>query len=184
VQASRLIPKKGLFTTLEALTKVVPHFPKLKFVVCGNGPVRDDFIAARDALDLQDHVEVLGWRSQEQLVEEYQRSHIFLHPSELTDTSDQEGIPNSMLEAMATGLPVVATLHGGIPEAVTSGHDGLLVPEKNPDELAAAILQLLRDPQLLETLSANAAASVRDNFGLESQVANLESCYIEALQKS
>lgn len=183
VQASRLIPKKGLFTTLEALTKVVPLFPKLKFIVCGNGPVRDDFIAARDALDLQDHVEVLGWRNQAQLVEEYHRSHVFLHPSELTDTSDQEGIPNSMLEAMATGLPVVATLHGGIPEAVTNEFDGLLVAEKNPDELAAAIIRLLSSPDMLETFSKNAAKSVRENFGLESQVANLEACYKEALGK-
>ena len=181
VQASRLIPKKGLFTTLEALVKVVPHFPKLKFIVCGNGPVKDEFMARRDALGLKDHVEVHGWRTQEQLVEEFQRGHVFLHPSELTETSDQEGIPNSMLEAMASGLPVVATLHGGIPEAVTNEVDGLLVHEKRSDELAAAIIRLLSDPALLEKLSTNAAESVRKNFGLQSQVAALEACYHEAL---
>ena len=100
----------------------------------------------------------------------------------MTDSSDQEGIPNSMLEAMATGLPVVATRHGGIPEAVTSGRDGLLVPEKNSAALAEALTMILSDPATLETYSREAAASVRQNFGLTQQVANLESCYREALR--
>ncbi len=183
VQASRLIPKKGLFTTLEALAKIVPRFPRLRFIVCGSGPVRDEFLRRRDQLGIHDHVEAPGWMSQDQLLTEYRRAHVFLHPSELTDTSDQEGIPNSMLEAMATGLPVVATLHGGIPEAVTSGQDGLLVPEKNPDALAAALENLLNSPSLYQSLSAGAAASVRANFGLQSQIHRLEDCYEEALQR-
>ena len=181
VQASRLIPKKGLFTTLEALALVVPRFPKVKFILCGDGPSRKEFLARRDSLGLADHVELRGWLSQAELLAEYQRSHLFLHPSEMTDSSDQEGIPNSMLEAMATGLPVVATRHGGIPEAVTTGQDGLLVPEKNPAALAEALTEILGNPAALEAYSRQAAASVRQNFGLTQQVANLESCYREAL---
>ncbi len=182
VQACRLIPKKGLFTTLEALRLVVPHFPKLKFVVCGTGPVRDEFLKRRDELGLTENVEVLGWMNQPKLLAEYQRAHLFLHPSELTDTSDQEGIPNSMLEAMATGLPVVATHHGGIPEAVTHGVDSLLVPERSPEQLAEAILSLLRDPALLVRLSTAAAQTVRQRFGLEASIARLEDCYDEAIR--
>jgi glycosyltransferase involved in cell wall biosynthesis len=181
VQASRLIPKKGLFTTLEAMREVMQHFPKAKYILCGSGPVREEFIARRNELGLHGHVEVLGWRNQEQLLEQYRKAHIFLHPSELTDTSDQEGIPNSMLEAMATGLPVVATYHGGIPEAVTHEKDGLLVPEKSPAELAAAIIRVLSDTQLYHRLGDAAAASVRENFGLNAQVAKLEDCYLEAI---
>jgi colanic acid/amylovoran biosynthesis glycosyltransferase len=180
VQACRLIPKKGLFTTLEALRQVVPHFPKLKFVLCGTGPVKDEFLKRRDELGLTQNVEVLGWMSQPKLLAEYQRAHLFLHPSELTDTSDQEGIPNSMLEAMATGLPVVATRHGGIPEAARHGVDSLLVAEKSPDELAAALLSLLRDPAQLTRLSEAAAQTVRSRFGLEASLARLEDCYDEA----
>lgn len=181
VQASRLIPKKGLLTTLQALALVVPKFPNLKFTVCGAGPMKDEFLQCRDKLGLQEHVTTRGWLSQEALLVEYQNSHVFLHPSELTKSSDQEGIPNSMLEAMATGLPVVATHHGGIPEAVTDGIDGLLVPEKSPQELAEAIIRLLSSQDMLGRLSKQAAESVRKNFGLESQIANLEACYAEAL---
>ncbi len=180
VQACRLIAKKGLFTTLEALEEVVKTYPELTFSVCGKGPVQDDFIRIAGERGLGGNIRVLGWLDQEALRAEYLASHVFLHPSELTETDDQEGIPNSMLEAMASGLPVVATEHGGIPEGVTHGHDGLLVSEKSPNELAAALLKLLGDAELLSALSRNAAISVRENFGLESQVRNLEACYKEA----
>ncbi len=115
---------------------------------------------------------------------EYAAAHLFLHPSEKTKDSDQEGIPNSMLEAMATGLPVVATLHGGIPEAVTDGHDGLLVPEHAPVELAGAITRMMADAALLERCSKNAAASVRAKFGSEAQIAAMEDVYLEAIASS
>ena len=79
-----------------------------------------------------------------------------------------------MLEAMASGLPVVATYHGGIPEAVTSGEDGVLVSERSPSELAAALEELMTKTGQLEQFSANASESVRARFGFEGQICNLE----------
>lgn len=181
VQACRLIGKKGLLTAIGALKEVVKAHPRLRYVIAGEGPLKEKLESAIDEHGLRPNVMLAGWLSQEQLLEEYQHAHVFLHPSEMTKESDQEGIPNSMLEAMATGLPVVATYHGGIPEAVTQGHDGLLVPEKDPKALAAALLELLADPERLATLSRNASASARDHFGAASQIAKLEDCYLEAL---
>jgi glycosyltransferase involved in cell wall biosynthesis len=89
-----------------------------------------------------------------------------------------------MLEAMATGLPIIATTHGGIPEAVTSGTDGLLVPEHSPAELAQAILQILNHPDLRHQLGTNAAATVRTNFGAQAQITRLEDHYLEAIAKA
>ena len=184
VQACRLIAKKGLFTAIEAMKEVVKHYPRAKYLIAGTGPQEEKLREAIQAHGLADNVELLGWLSQDQLLAEYQKAQVFLHPSEMTRESDQEGIPNSMLEAMATGLPVVATLHGGIPEAVTTGHDGLLVPEKSPRELAAAILKVLGDSTLLATLSTQAAASVRANFEAATQVAAMEDVYLEALAQA
>ena len=161
---------------------VIEKFPRLKFVVCGQGPLEAELRAKIVEAGLIEHVELVGWLSQEALLERYRISHVFLHPSELTQSSDQEGVPNSMLEAMASGLPVVATVHGGIPEAVTSGHDGLLVPEKSPEQLSEALIALLSDPQQLGSFSLNAADSVRSKFGFETQIANLEACYQNALE--
>ena len=184
LQACRLIPKKGLFTTLKALPKVVERWPNLKFALCGDGPDAERFRQAVDDAALTKNVEMLGWRDQSQLKDEMQGAHAFLHPSELTETEDQEGVPNAMLEAMAAGLPVVATTHGGIPEAVTDGVDGLLVPEKSPDQLADAILTLLDDNELMAKFSEQANRSVTDKFGFESAIDALEDCYAEAIADS
>lgn len=182
VQACRLIQKKGILTTLKALAIVKQKYPGVRYLIGGDGPLRDKIKETVEKLGLHDHVELLGWLDQAQLLTEYQSAHLFLHPSETTKESDQEGIPNSMLEAMATGLPIVATQHGGIPEAVTSGHDGLLVPERSPEQLAAALLSLMADASELKRMSVNAATSVRANFGAMVQVAALEDVYLEAIQ--
>lgn len=184
VQACRLIPKKGILTTLDALQTVVKTHPNLRYILCGDGPQTEAIRTRAAALGLTENVEFKGWLKPEQLEQEYQSAHLFLHPSELTPEADQEGIPNSMLEAMATGLPVVATTHGGIPEAVTSGTDGLLVPERSPAELAQAILQILNDPDLRHQLGTNAATSVRTNFGATAQITQLEDHYLEAIAKA
>ena len=184
VQACRLIAKKGLFTAITAMQEVVKHHPKARYIICGTGPQEDKLREAIQQAGLTGHVELAGWLTQEQLLDQYQRAHVSLHPSEMTKESDQEGIPNSMLEAMATGLPVVATQHGGIPEAVTSGEDGLLVPEKRPAALAAALLQVLGEPALLQRLSRNAAASVRAEFEADAQIAKMEDFYLEAIEQA
>ena len=95
---------------------------------------------------------------------------------------DQEGVPNSMLEAMATGLPVVATVHGGIPEAATSGEDGLLVPERDMAGVANALLTIAGHPALYEKLSRTAATSVREKFEQSRSIAKLEGFYRELIE--
>lgn len=181
IQACRLIAKKGIITTLEAMDRVGAIFPGARYILCGSGPMMEEIQAYVKEHALERHVEIRGWMSQEALRAELYQAHIFLHASEQTQENDQEGIPNSMLEAMATGLPVVATLHGGIPEAVTSGYDGLLVPERNAHELSTAITKLLQDQVLFAELGRNAATSVRTNFGAEQQIAALEDHYLEAI---
>ena len=94
---------------------------------------------------------------------------------------NQEGVPNSMLEAMATGLPVIATLHGGIPEAVRHGISGLLVSERDRVALHEAMLQLTSGSCLWHDISEAAASDVRDKFESSAQIAKLEAVYDEAL---
>ena len=184
VQACRLIAKKGILTTLKALQQVVKTHPHIKYILCGEGPMVDKIRQEITARGLDKNVELRGWLDQRSLLAQYEKAHAFFHPSELTQGQDQEGIPNSMLEAMATGLPVVATRHGGIPEAVTHDFDGLLVGERSPNELATAILRLIEEPGLLSKLSCNAATSVREQFGAPSQIARLEDHYFEAITRA
>jgi colanic acid/amylovoran biosynthesis glycosyltransferase len=182
IQACRLIQKKGLYTVLDALPQIIGKFPKMKFVLCGTGPEERKLAAEVRARGLSAHVLMPGWMNQKELIGAYHFAHVFLHPSELTASGDQEGVPNSMLEAMAAGLPVVATRHGGIPEAVRDGHDGLLVPERNAEALAGAVITLLSDPAMLRRFSRSAAVSVREKFSLDNAIAALEACYAEAIE--
>jgi colanic acid/amylovoran biosynthesis glycosyltransferase len=180
VQAARLIEKKGIDDALQAFAGFRRKFPAAEFHLAGDGPLRGSLEKLAQSLGLADAVTFHGFCNQAQLSELFNRSHIFVHPSRTTSAQDQEGVPNAMLEAMATGLPVVATLHGGIPEAVTDGEDGLLGPERDAAALETALLRLANEDGLYRRLSENAAASVRRNFDSASRIAALEGFYDEA----
>jgi colanic acid/amylovoran biosynthesis glycosyltransferase len=182
VQTCRLIAKKGLVTALKAFAQLRRDYPKATFTIAGEGPMRAELGELVAQMGLSDSVDFPGFLSPRELNELYARSHLFLHPSELTEKQDQEGIPNSMLEAMATGLPVAATLHGGIPEAVTDGASGLLVPERDADALAAALKRFVSDPQWLRQIGVQASRSVHAEFEHGCAIRKLESFYEEAIR--
>ncbi len=183
VQACRLIPKKGLVTALKAFARVLARHPQVHFCIAGKGPMQRELEELCDRLGIAEHVTFAGFLSQEDLCELYHESHLFLHPSEMQPDQDQEGVPNSMLEAMATGLPVVATRHGGIPEAVEHGETGLLVEERNEVALADAITTLLESTELQRSLGRAASHSVAHQFEQQTQIARLESFYDEAIAR-
>ena len=181
VQACRLIGKKGLPTLLRAFAKFRLSFPKAELTIAGDGPMLAELERTVRELELAGSVTFTGFLSGDELNALYARSHIFLHPSETTESQDQEGVPNSMLEAMATGLPVAATLHGGIPEAVTDGDSGLLVPEKSPDALAAALIRMATSPGMPGEMGRQASQAVREKFEQSRAIEKLESFYDEAI---
>jgi len=180
VQAARLVPKKGLATALRAFAAFTIQHPSSTFRIAGEGPLKDGLQSLAVELGVEDRVEFTGFLSQEALQELFALAHIFLHPSE-TVHGDVEGVPNAMLEAMAAGLPVVSTRHGGIPEVITDGQNGLLCAEKNVGETSAALLRLAGDPGLYRAISQNAALSVREQFSRDRQIAAIEKIYRDAI---
>ena len=181
VQACRLIPKKGLLTALRAFAEFAREFPRATFEVAGDGPQLAELQALGTTLGISEQVQFHSFRPQAELHRLYANAHILLHPSEVADDGDQEGVPNAMLEAMASGLPVAATLHGGIPEAVENGVSGLLTPERDAPALAQSLLTLARDPARYTAMSSAAAARVATHFDLETQGRILEGHYREAI---
>lgn len=181
VQACRLIEKKGLPTTLRAFAALRAEFPRATLTIGGDGPLEKDLRALAAELGVADAVRWPGFLDEAQLNALYADSHILLHPSQITADQNQEGVPNAMLEAMSTGLPVLATVHGGIPEAVTEGRSGFLVAERDPETLGARLLRIARDPGLWARLAAGAADEVREKFGREAAIVALLDIYAEAL---
>ena len=183
VQAGRLIEKKGLPVTLRAFSTFSTQHPNATLTIAGEGPLFAELRRFAGELGIADRVSFTGFISQEQLREIYYRSHIFLHPSQTGRDGNQEGIPNSMLEAMATGLPVFATEHGGIPEAIENGVSGVLVSERDDQALAQAMLNAAQNPDLLSRIGPMGADSVRKEFGLQQQVQRLENIYLQMIAK-
>jgi colanic acid/amylovoran biosynthesis glycosyltransferase len=182
VQACRLIEKKGLPVTLRAFAIFKKQYPRAILEIAGEGPLLPSLKKLAAELDLADSVRFLGFLSQEALRELFYQSHIFLHPSETGSDGNQEGVPNSMLEAMATGLPVFATKHGGIPEAIESGVSGVLVPEGDFAELAGKLLKVVKNTESLGGIALAGSNRVAREFDQTNQVRRLEEIYLENIR--
>ena len=180
VQACRLIPKKGIATALRAFAGFHREYPRARFSLAGEGPIKREIEELARQLGIAGAVELRGFLDQSDLARLYGEAHFFVHPSEMTADQNQEGVPNSMLEAMATGLPVLATYHGGIPEAVESGRTGLLVPERDDAGLLRAMLELAADPERAFAMGRAASEHVRLEFEQGKQIEKLEGYYDDA----
>src|SRR5262249_9268647 len=147
----------------------------------GEGPLLAELQNLARELDIEERVSFTGFISQDQLREAYYRSHIFLHPSQTGPDGNHNGIPHSMLEAVATGLPVLPTEHGGIPEAIENGISGVRVPDRDDEALACALINAAQDAAFLSQIAQSGAEAVRKNFDLRQQVQRLGEIYLKTI---
>ncbi len=170
----RLGERKGTFDLIEALARLIPVYPEMKLVLGGDGALN----AARTraaALGVAANVETLGWVRGQDKYALLARSSVYVLPSY------NEGLPMSVLEAMAAGLPVVSTTVGGIPEAVTNGVEGYLVPPGDVAALAERLGCLLGDEDLRRRMGEAARLKVEVLFSAERIVPQIEEIYRELL---
>lgn len=148
----RLVAKKGHRYALEAIALLKPRFPGLRYLIAGDGPLRDALEAQVRDLGIGDVVEFLGARRDQEVAALYRRASVFVLPSVTAPDGDMEGQGLVLQEAQASALPVVSTLHNGIPDGVLDGESGFLVPEKDPAALADRIGALLDDAEKRERM--------------------------------
>lgn len=141
--------------------------------IVGAGPERNALQALIDAHGLQSVVELAGSMTHEALAVLYREARVFALSPRITSNGDRDGIPNVIVEAMASGLPVVSTQISGIPEIVRDRATGLLVPPGDPAALATAIGELIADDVLARRLAAGARALVASDFDLWSNTRQL-----------
>ena len=183
LQAGRLIEKKGLKTTLRAFARLQKEFPAARLTIAGEGPQLEELQSFARELQIDGAVDFVGFVSQEELRELLYSSHIFLHPSETGRDGNQEGVPNSMLEAMASGLPVFATRHGGIPEAVENNVSGMLANERDHRALGDGLIDCAKDSTRLLAMGRAASESVAKNFSQTEQTRRLEEIYLREISR-
>ncbi len=170
VSVGRLVPKKGFDVLLRACGDLRRRGIPFELVLLGGGDLRDELLALAREQGITDQVRMLGSRPQTDVVEQLAEAEIFaLSPVVLPD-GDRDGIPNVLLEAMAAGVPVVATEVSGIPEVVTDGATGRLVPPQRPDLLADALEKLLADPAERARLGAAGQRLARERGAWSSAI--------------
>lgn len=157
-----LVPHKGQRYLIDAAALVVRQVPDARFVIAGEGDLRPALERQIKEHRLEKHVLLAGFRPD--VLSVHKSFDIFA----LTSTT--EGLGTSLLDAMASGKPIVATTAGGIPEVVQDGKTGLLVPPKDPEALATALVSLLKDPERRRRLGEAGLARVRERFSAERMV--------------
>jgi phosphatidylinositol alpha-1,6-mannosyltransferase len=146
---SRLVSKKGIDTTIKAFAKVLKRHPSSRYVIVGDGEQKEELQQLAINLGIADSVQFAGSipHHHPDLIHYYNACDVFVHPSK-TEKFNVEGFGIVFLEANACGKPVIGSLSGGIPNAVVDGETGILVKERDPEDLAAAINKLLDHPDL------------------------------------
>jgi glycosyltransferase involved in cell wall biosynthesis len=171
VMVGRLSAEKDVATLVRAAALIVREHPAFHLELAGDGPCAPELTRLVDDLGLADCVRFLGEISDVPAL--LARASLFVLPS-LT-----EGISLTLLEAMARGLPIVTTRVGGNPEVVDEERTGLLVPERSPADLAAAILRVLRDPAFGRRMGARGRQRVEELFDVRRMVAEYERLYLD-----
>jgi len=157
-----LVPHKGQRHLIEAASIVIQKVPDARFVIAGEGELREALEQQIKHLGLEKHVLLAGFRPD--VLSVHKAFDIFVM------SSVTEGLGTSILDAMASGKPVVATAAGGIPEIVRDGRTGLLVPPRDHDAMAAAIVKLLRDEPLRRRMGAAGLSLANARFSAERMV--------------
>lgn len=164
VTVGSLVWVKGTTYAIQAVRRVLDAGVPVQFSIVGDGPERQRVLYEIHDLGLQDHVRLLGGRTPVEVLDELRRSDVFVLPSL------SEGLSNAAIEAMACGLPVVTGDCGGMPEAITDGVEGFVVPLRDPHAMAKALSALASDVELRRRMGKAGRDRVLKQFTLDRQI--------------
>lgn len=176
----RLSDQKGLQYLIDAMQDIRRYEPKIKLLIVGEGPYETALNEIVKSKGLEDFVEFIGSVPFSEIPRYYNFADIFVMPSLSTKTGT-EALGLSLIEAMASGCAVIGTNIGGIPFVIKDGYNGVLVEQKNANELAHAVITLLKDKKKSEKLGKNAAQFIRKNYSWESVAKRFIGIYKEIL---
>jgi len=161
----RLVEKKGIAYAIEAVARHASNY-NLVFRIIGDGELRPALERLITELGVESNVRLVGWKNEREIVELLERTHLFIAPSVTAADGNQDAPINTLKEAMAMGLPVLSTEHGGIPELVEDGVSGYLVPERDPEALASRLGDLLAEPERWEAMGRAGRAFVERHYNI------------------
>ena len=174
---ARLVEVKGIEYLIRAFARLAPRVPEVELVIIGEGPLKRRLQALARSLGVAARVRFLGAQSHDQVLAWMRKATMFVLPSVRTRTGRSEGLGMVLLEAAASGVAMVGTRHGGIPEVIVDGQTGCLAAERDSDELAARMAELFADSARRARMARNARTLVETRFDLRKQTEKLEDFY-------
>jgi glycosyltransferase involved in cell wall biosynthesis len=174
IAVGRFVEKKAPYLTIIAFKKVLERVPEAKLVMVGSGPLHDVCRQLIKSLHIDHAVDLKGVLDQEHVAALMEQSCMFVQHSLTPRSGDSEGTPLAILEAGASGLPIVSTRHAGIMDAVVDGETGFLVDEGDVDGMAQHMYQLLTDPHLIGKMGSRGREYIAENFNVNASIKNLE----------
>jgi colanic acid/amylovoran biosynthesis glycosyltransferase len=177
LSVGRLVEKKGLKYGIKAVHRVLKEHDNVVYEIIGNGPLKESLEQLIGRLGCGDKIRLLGGKTREEVVDHYDRADLLLFPSVTASSGDKEGQGIVLQEAQAMKLPVVSTFHNGIPEGVSDGETGFLVPEQDVVGLADKLMELIENPEKRNEMGRAGRRFVREHFNQHKLNDDLESIY-------
>ncbi|MGF1495586.1 MAG: glycosyltransferase [Elainellaceae cyanobacterium] len=163
----RLVEKKGIEYAIRAVASQARKTPAISYYIVGDGPLKQSLENLIAELNAESYIHLVGWQNEFEIIETLSNCHLFIAPSVTASDGNQDAPINVLKEAMALGLPVISTVHGGIPELVQDGVSGFLVPERDVDALVAKLDYLIMHPERWYEMGKAGRTFVESHFNLE-----------------
>lgn len=176
----RLVEKKGFDDLIHACALLCDRHISFRCEIVGTGSEKEKLQTLIRAYKLENLVDLAGPRPREELLKLYPQASVFVAPCVIGQDGNRDGLPTVLIEAMTLGVPVISTPVTGIPELVHDGETGQIVPEKAPEELAAAMQRALEDPAWTREMAKTARVLVEERFDLRRNVAHLRDLFEKA----
>jgi len=177
MMVGRMVEKKGFEYAIRAVNELNKNNYKAELDIFGFGPLMNSLVRLRNNLGLKNCIHFHGFQPIEKILKAHQSHSLLLAPSVTAKDGDMEGLPNTILEAMAKGTPVVATNHAAIPEVIENNRTGFLVEERNIDSLSGKLMEILSGTYQLDKIRQNARNLIEKEYCVERMVNEVESIY-------
>lgn len=174
IAVGRFTEKKAPYLTIQAFAEVIKKYPEAKLIMIGDGELWEQSKELAKNLGIYSSIDFQGKRTPSQIAEALREALVFVQHSKIAPNGDSEGTPNTVLEASATGLPIISTRHAGIKDAVVHGETGYLVEEGDWEAMAEYMIKLIEDPSLARKMGKAARKHIEENYEMSKRVQTLK----------
>ena len=178
----RFVEKKGINYAINAVSLLLKRGYDITYIIAGNGPLKSYLANLIVQLGAQKKIKLIGSVDRDEVRALMMNSDIFLLPSVTGSNGDQEGIPVVLMEAMATGMPVISTYHSGIPELVENGKSGFLVPERDVEALVDRLIYLIKNQEVWPSMGRAGREFVEKKYNIKKLIKRLVTIYQELIK--